>query len=215
MEIVDKLYNKIHGAFFALMGVIWFFITFIIAVILYIMDDPSFSLFTKYISDLGAGPNPLGNLIFNIGLIGTSILMIFSHLFFIRFLQKIGGNKILLAITLISGIISSLGLLFLGIFPKYTFEAQHQIASYIYFGAGVAYLLCYGVIELKVESIGKPQAIFNFIVSVFYILYLVFKILVRLKTGFPTEIEKFTEWLMLFSTLSWFFEFGLLTIKNK
>ncbi|TFF88616.1 MAG: DUF998 domain-containing protein [Promethearchaeota archaeon] len=215
MEKFDKLYEKFHGAYFAIMGVVFFFIMFIIAVVLYFGKDPTFSLFTKYISDLGAGPDSFGNLVFNIGLIGTSILMIFSHIFFARFLENRGGNSKILLITLFAGIISSLGLLFLGIFPKYTFELQHQIASYVYFGAGVAYLLLYGLVELKIESLGNAQAYFNFFVAIFYILYLIFKILVKAKTGFPPEVEKFTEWLMLFSTLCWFLEFGILTLKKK
>ncbi|MEJ2252433.1 MAG: DUF998 domain-containing protein [Candidatus Lokiarchaeota archaeon] len=215
MEKFDKLYKRVHGGFFALFGVLFFFITFIIAVILYIMNDPSFSLFTKYISDLGAGPSAIGSLIFNIGLIGTAILMILSHIYFTRFLVKLGGDSRILWLTLITGVISSFGLMFLGIFPKYIFEIQHQIASYVYFGSGIAYLFLYGIVELKINPIGRSQALFNFLISVFYILYLIFKILVRAKTGFPSEIEKFTEWLMLFGTLVWFFEFGILTFKRK
>lgn len=214
MEKIDKFYEKYHGSYFAIGGVIIFFILFIISVILYARLQP-FSLTTKYISDLGAGPCPVGNAIFNINLIITSILMIISHIFFFRYLQNKGGNKIILIISLIAGIVSSIGLMMLGIFPKYTYENQHQMASYIYFGAGVVYLIFYGIVELKMEGVPIYQALLNFIVMIFYLLYLIFKILVKANTGFPTEIEKFTEWLMLFSTLFWFSEFGWFTRKKR
>ncbi|MBD3213531.1 MAG: DUF998 domain-containing protein [Candidatus Lokiarchaeota archaeon] len=214
MEKIDNFYKKIHGSVFAILGVVIFFLLFIISVILYARLAP-FSLTTKYISDLGAGPCPVGNVIFTINLILTSILMIISHIFFVRYLQKRGGNSILLSIALIGGVTSSIGLMMLGIFPKYTFEAQHQMASYIYFGAGVAYLIFYGITELKMENIPRYQSSLNFVVMVFYLLYLIFKILVKANTGFPTEIEKVTEWLMLFSTLFWFIEFGWFTRKNR
>jgi len=103
----------------------------------------------------------------------------------------------------------------LGIFPKYTFEAQHQMASYIYFGAGVVYLIFYGISELKMKENPQYHAFLNFFVMIFYLLYLIFKILVKAKTLFPTEIEKFTEWLMLFSILFWFVEFGWFTHRNR
>lgn len=214
MEKIDQFYDKYHGSLFAISGVVFFFILFLISVVLYINLEP-FSLTTRYISDLGAGPCAVGSTIFNINLIITSLLMIISHLFFYRYLQKKGGSTQLLFISLIGGIISSIGLMLLGIFPKYTFEAQHQMASYIYFGAGVIYLIFYGINELKMKEIPQYQAFLNFFIMIFYLLYLIFKILVKAKTGFPTEIEKFTEWLMLFSTLFWFVEFGWFTHRNR
>jgi len=85
MEKIDRFYDKFHGNLFAIGGVVFFFILFIISVVLYINLEP-FSLTTKYISDLGAGPCPVGSTIFNVNLIITSLLMIISHLFFYRYL---------------------------------------------------------------------------------------------------------------------------------
>ncbi|MFX1287639.1 MAG: DUF998 domain-containing protein, partial [Promethearchaeota archaeon] len=54
-------------------------VTIIISVVIYALNDPSFSFLTHYLSHLGGGPNGAG-IIFNIGIMISGLLMIFFFL---------------------------------------------------------------------------------------------------------------------------------------
>lgn len=85
--------------------------------------------FNNWVSDLGnANLNPLGPIFFNWGCIVTGLILVtfFSGLH--RWQPHKKCNRILLVLGVIIGVVSSISLIFVGIFPE-TDIKMHQIAS--------------------------------------------------------------------------------------
>jgi hypothetical membrane protein len=209
MEKVDGFYKKIHGSYFAFIGVAIFFVVLIIAIAV----EPNFSLFVHHVSDMGAPTNSM-HILFNIGWAITGVLVIFFLLFFTRYLQEKGGNSALIWISFVLGVISAGGIIALSIFNKTDFPDEHLISELIFFVTGILYLILYAAIEAKIDEISKLQAILNLVVAALFVLYLVLLIANRVNPGLCPEIETFTEWLFLFGNLFWFVETGILTLKG-
>ncbi len=208
MEKVDGFYTKIHGSYFAFIGVAIFVIVLIIAIAV----EPNFSFFFHKVSDMGALTNSM-HLIFNIGWAITGVLMIFFLLFFTRYLLEKGGGSALTWISFVSGVISAGGIIGLAIYNKTTFPDEHLIAELIFFFTGILYLFLYSVIESKIHAIPRLQVIINLVVAALFVLYLVLLIANRVSPGLCPEFQSFAEWLFLFGNLFWFVETGILTLK--
>jgi len=86
MGILEKVFGKIKGGYFAFLTLIAVGFGIFVALIIYLPVDPSFSILSNYISDLGAGP--IGSrIIFSIGMILGGIFMIFLITFISRYLK--------------------------------------------------------------------------------------------------------------------------------
>ena len=79
---------------------------------------------------------------------------------------------------------------------------------------GILYLFTYAYIEWKSSEFSKLQAIFNLIVVVFFIAYLILLIVNRVQDDILPEAQSLTEWLFLFANLIWFMENGIYILKK-
>ena len=210
MEKLDKFYEKIHGSYMSFIGLAIFLIGLIIAIIV----EPNFSFFVHHISDLGA-PTNSAYIIFDVCWFITGIFMILFLIFFTRYLQEKGGDVKGTWICLVLSIISALGIMGLAIFNSIDSPTMHLASEYVFFFAGILYLLYYTILEYKMPEFPKAQAILNLIVAYFFVEYLVILIVSRIGPIFSPEVHSFTEWLFLFADLFWFFENGLYSLKVK
>ncbi|MFX1497704.1 MAG: DUF998 domain-containing protein [Promethearchaeota archaeon] len=210
MQQLDKIYEKISASYFAFIGLIVFFIGLVPAILVH----PDFNFFVTHISYLGTPSNPL-YILFNICWFITAVFIILFFIGFNRYLQKrnIGskGSKI----ACILGILSAIGIMGMAIFNSDTIYLVHLMFELLFFVTGILYLFLYTYLEWRSSEFPKSQAIFNILVVIFFLLYLVLLILNRVIHGLTPEAESLTEWLFLFANLFWFFENGIYMLKKK
>ena len=210
-EKLDIFYTKFNAGYVALIGVGITLISIISAYILYTNVDPTFNIFSNWISDLGRGPNFSG-LAFNSGMILSSFTMLFFQLYLVRDLQKRGSDKTLIKLSYISGLCSSIGLFFVGVFPLNFSSILHGIAADTYFFGGLFGCLIYGILELKTPNMSKFQAFIGFLTASVYMTYIIIAIGALIWPGFTQTIIYFTEWLTLMFGTLWVLAHGLYTI---
>ena len=177
MEKLNKFYKKIHGSYFAFLGALISTVFLIISIVITLLDDPSFSFFTYYISNLGEA-DCSAHIVFNIGLMITSGFMIFFHFFLYLFLIEMGGDKTRTKLALSFGLLSSIGLFLVGLFPLGPLWILHRIASITFFVGGLFFCIIYGTIEYKNPKIPNYQAYIGFLIAIIFILFLISTILI-------------------------------------
>ena len=134
----------------------WFiaFSSFLIAIMLYRAVDPSYSIFTNYLSDLGTGKN-FSNIIFSLGLTLTEIFLILFYLCLGKAFKNENYNANLTNIAVLVSIISSISLIlvipFLTDPTNLLFSIMHGILANIHFiGMTIAFIF-YGIIEISIS----------------------------------------------------------------
>ena len=95
MERIDSFYQKCDGSYYVFIGTGISLISKLIAVLLFLQIDPTFNIFSNYISDLGDGPNN-SDIVYNIGVMLSGIFYCFFFLYLMRYLQKKDGDLKLL-----------------------------------------------------------------------------------------------------------------------
>ncbi len=207
---LDIFYEKFNGGFFALLGVLISIISISTAFVLYTSGDSSFTIYSHWISDLGYGPNG-ADVVFNSGMIITSLIMLFFQIYLNRNLQTIYGKTKILKLAIISGYISLIGLFFVGIFPLNQFQVLHGIAADLFFFGGLFSSILLGISEIKTPDVPRFKAIMGFITAFSFGLYIMIAVgalFIPLITG----IVKFFEWISVGVLLSWMFQNGFYTI---
>ena len=218
MEKLDKFYKKINGNYFGLISVFVAAISITVAQLLYIAVDPTFSITTNFISDLGTGPNN-SDVVFNIGMILTGIFFIPYFIYLGWYLQKKDKKMNLLIKGMIAGLIASIGLILVGFFPLdpenlYSYN-MHIIAAGILFYGLLIMLLIYGISEYINPEIPNLLSILSFIAA---ILFGAFITIVIIQYSSATPFEAYTyiiEWIGLWATGVWAIAHIYYTLKNK
>ncbi|MFX1276898.1 MAG: hypothetical protein ACFFBP_21020 [Promethearchaeota archaeon] len=210
---IDPIFQVVPGNSFGFFGATVASLAVIISFILYISVDPTFTIFTHWISHLGAGPNG-SNIVFNIGISITSFLLFLFYMYFIKEFRKKGANKYLLDVFFISSIGTTLGLLFVAFFP-YDIVYLHSTAAFIFFFSGLISCSLYAIIILTTKGTHKIQAIFAFIVSGFFFFHLISSIMIAFSSELYIGIAVFSEWLTLFAMIVLIIETGFYHITEK
>ncbi|MFX1275850.1 MAG: DUF998 domain-containing protein [Promethearchaeota archaeon] len=196
---LDKTYKNIHGMHFGTVGLLIYALSTLIAVLLYLSVDSSYSIFTHWISHLGDGPNG-ANIVFNIGWIISSGILLFFLVHEIRELRKKGAIELILDTMLLAAVAFSAGLLLVGLFPLHL-GIPHTVAATFYFIGGFTYFLLYGIILLTIPVGGKIRSFFAFITVACHLLYFLSPII----TIYTVQIGitmNFLEWMVLISEVS-------------
>jgi hypothetical membrane protein len=214
MEKIDTFYERLKGSYFIFFGISLSILFNTIAVILFRQVDPSFNVFSNFISDLGDGPNN-SNIVFNTGMVLTGIFGIFIFLYLMRFLQQKKGNSKIILSAFIMGFIASIGAIMVGIFTVKTAPTMHFIgASFSFFGNFFA-LVLFAASEYSISDISKKYSISGFILASFNFIYLTCFFLLFMNIGFSKELTIFTEWLAIIANMLWLFTQGIFTLKEK
>jgi len=210
MDKIDNLFEIVHAAYFGIIGVIIFVIGLIPAILAY----PEFNFFSTPISNLG---EPSSNdlwLYFDILWFITGIFMIFFIIGFTRYLQKKGLPVQDTWIVCVFGVLSAIGILGLSTFNAEDAYPMHFISELLFFFTGILYLFSYAYLEYKSSDFPLWQAVFNLIVALFFVLYLILLIINRVDETLAIEFKSLAEWLFLFSNLIWFIENGVYMLNR-
>ena len=197
-ETLDQVYEKVPGKYFGLIGLLIYAISTFTAVLLYLSVDPSYSMFTHWISHLGDGPNG-ANLVFNIGWIVSSFVLFFFQVYEIRTLRKEGVKEWYLDLMSIASLSFTVGILLIGIFPLHT-NVLHTIFAIIYFAGGFGFTMLYGIIILTLSDVSNKLAFAAFTTATCYLLYFSSPVISIYTSQIGITIF-FLEWLTLLSAL--------------
>ena len=190
----SRICRKIHGSYFAFIGVSIVSVSTIISMISLLLIYPNINLFSLWMSDLGASPF---GVFFNISIMISSILLFLFIRDFLKFLSENSKYQGLCRISLIFGFFSSFGLFLIGLFPVRTIgEATivHSIAAFIYWIGSCLFWLFLGIVELKIPTISKSQSIMAIVTWLFWSFFLVYLMFIPV---FPIlDTSKFPQWLV-------------------
>ncbi len=199
MENLSRFYDKIPGSYIAYIGFIFSVIFISIAVILY--GDPTFSIFTHYLSDLGAVARN-SSLVFNIGMIISAPIRVLFGFYLLKFLKSKGANEKTVKMTTYTIVIGAIGSVILALFPYDVLLTMHMLGAFVYFFSVIIIQISISKMELKAENMPKYLPIIGLIVVMNYVLFLVFEI-----SEIISEIFRFLacffEWMSYFSLMAW------------
>jgi hypothetical protein len=208
----SRFCRKIHGSYFAFLGVGIATISTIISMISLLSVYPNINLFSLWMSDLGASPF---GVFFNISIMISSIFLFLFIRDFLKFLSEHSENQGLIRITLMFGFFSSLGLFLIGFFPVRTIgEATiiHSTAAFMYWIGSFLFWLFLGIIELKNPKISTNQSVMAIITCLFWSFFLVYLMLIPL---FPIlDTSKFPQWLVHIVLVISLTEHGIYFLKQ-
>jgi hypothetical membrane protein len=215
IEKFDRLYNIFSKPYLILLVIFTPSLTVAISTLLYITIDPTFSILTHYLSDIGAGPNGAG-LIFNAGMILSSFIMVAFYIHLSLIILKKGGYKFLVLISFICGIISSLGIFLIAIFPVNVNQEIHNFTATFFFMGGWAAAIFITLTEFLTPNFSRIQAFSGIVVIGFFVLFIVFNALHYFNPNDGwSEISHITEWILFIGLILWVVEHGIFTFKIK
>ncbi len=218
MEKLDKFYEKINGSYFGIIAFITAAISITAAQMLYLAIDPSFSISTNFISDLGAGPNN-SDIIFNIGMILTGVFLIPYFIYLGWYLKKKDKNLNLVIKGMIAGLIASIGLVLIGFFPLdpnnlFSYN-MHIITAGILFYGLLFMLLIYGFSEYIIPEVPISLSILSFVIAILFGAFITI-VIIQYSTATPFEAYTYIiEWIGLYATGVWTISHIYYTLKNK
>jgi len=218
MERLDKLYEKFNGNYFGIIAITSAAICIIIAYLLYTEADPNFSIASNFISDLGVGPNG-SDVFFGLGMIllGTFIMPFFTYLG--RYLQKRDNNPKPLRIGIFAGLIGSIGIVLVGVFPldpddNFSYNIHIIFAGVLFYGI-LTMLLIYGIFEYRNPVIPNILSILAFITAAFYGFFIT-SVVIQYLTSTPFQAYTYTaEWIGSWLMGVWIIAHVYYTLKHR
>ena len=211
MEKLNSFYEKFPGSYIAYIGFIFSVVFMSIAIVLY--NDPSFTIFTHYISDLGASTS--GSVIFwSVNMIISAPLRVLIGLYLLGLLGKRGANEKCIKITAYFIVIGGIGSIIIALNPHDTSRFFHLIGAFTYFIGVVVIQTFFFKMELKAEDIPKYLPFVSILVVLVYFTFVGFEVLVLVLGSFR-EIACFLEWMAFFTLMAWLFLHGYYTHQIK
>ena len=198
-ETLDKVYEKVPGNYFGLVGLILYSFSTFAAVFLYVSVDPSYSVFTHWISHLGDGPNG-ANHVFNMGWTLSSFILFFFYVYQIRIFRNKGVKEKYLDLMSLASLCFAVGVLLVGMFPLHL-GTLHTIAANFYFIGGFGFIMLYGSIVLSLSDIPNMLSLAAFTTAACYMLYFLSPTITVYTSKIGVTMN-FLEWLTLISNLA-------------
>ena len=201
-----NIFNRIIGSISGIMALIIGVPCLIVATFLRIEVDPTFSLTSNYICDLG-DEFYNSHYIFIIGFILKQIFLIPFYISFGILLQKKIYDSYLIKGAIMAAVISNLSLAVLIPFlldpNNHFFCNMHGLLGFIYFSFGILAFTLYGIIELSNPKISNFYTVISFITAFLQGLFLFF----------PTIY--IIEWFFITSEFSWVLIHAVFLFKNE
>ena len=218
MDILEKFFGKIRGAYFAFLTILAIGFGVFVALFIYLLVDPSYSIFSNYISDLGAGP--IGSrIVFSIGMILGAIFLIFLILYISRYFKIKEEKSQLIWGFQTAGIIAELGLLLIGLFPLDRVLTLayfvHIIATIIFFSFTAISNLYLGYIEYKNSEFSKIMAIISFLSGILSAIFIGGFIIQESGLIENQVFVYLTEWTFLAFVTLWLLTHGIYFWKKR
>jgi len=166
----DKLYLKIPGYIFGFIGLMLYIFATYISLILYVIVDPTYSIYHNWISELGIGPNG-ANITFCLGWIFSSGFLFLFNVNEIKSLKKKIKKKSRIYPLALYNVIFTLGIFLVGLFPA-NLIVSHVIGASFYFLGGFLFFSNYGIIILFNKQVPKLNVLVVGFISTCFILFL-------------------------------------------
>lgn len=214
MSILETIYDKGHGPYFAIAAALISLVTLSISMIILTLTDSTIILLTEFMSYLGNGFR-FSNLLFNVGMVVSSILFVFYYWFLSRYLYENGDeDKGKMDSALTFAIITSLGCFMVGIFPQNYAHALHTLGAAFTFVGGVCLTLLYGLSELKLPDFNRKIAKLSFVTTSIPFIYLIFYSC-SILFGFSPHVTIFFQWLSYFALMVWVLVQAVYILRQK
>jgi len=218
MEKLDKIFDKFNGAYLFFIIIIVSIVSSIISNIFFLPTNPTFSMFTNYISDMGAGPIET-KITMAVGDLFVGILLILLILFIARDMEKKQVNLTGIYVTLTIGIIMAIATIFLGLFPldpaiPIAFTV-HVIVAIIYFGATTFTFIIYGTYQFKLKEFPNYLAILSYISGILAAIFLVGFMIQEFTAVPPQTFVYLVEWIQYYFIAIWAVVHGIYFLRNK
>jgi len=218
MDIIEKVFGKIRGAYFALLTLFAVGFGVFVALLIYLPVDPNFSILSNYISDLGAGP--IGSrIVFSIGMIFGAIFLIFLVLYITEYLKKAEENYQLILGFQAPAIIAEMGLILIGIFPLdravFFSYSMHFLATVIFFSFTAISDIYLGYIEYKNNEFSKIMAIVSFFSGIFSAIFIGGFIIQESGLFDPQVFVYLSEWTFFAFVTIWLIIHGMHFWKKR
>jgi hypothetical protein len=136
----------------------------------------------------------------------TSAVTIFFFLHLSTYLINKKGNKYFILIAFVSGLISSIGTFFVGIFPINIYLDLHNFSASFFFLGGFAYCLFFAISELTTPGISKYQALSGFVVCFFFFVFIFYSSINFFDSELCSIESYISEWVLFFVLISWIIE---------
>ncbi|TFG01441.1 MAG: DUF998 domain-containing protein [Promethearchaeota archaeon] len=218
MEKLDNFYEKVNGGYIAIILVIIFIVQTLIARYFYLPTNPSYSMTTNYISDLGAGPIET-KLTITIAYIIISILLILFILYLVKDLKQRNADLKKTQIIYILGILAGISFLLLGIFhldPEEPVAYEiHKVAAVMFFGCQGLVVLIYGSIEYKNPKMDGKLYMLSFFAGILFLIFAIGFAIVEYSTLQRQAFVIVVEYIGAYSMLLWLFIKGIIFIRTK
>lgn len=212
---IDLFYEKLNGSYIAFFSLCFAIFFVSITVLLYLPVDPSFSVFTHYISELG-GTSEIASVVFNVGMIISGPLRIGFLLFLMRFLQKSGAGGKISWSAFVIGTMSAIGSMTLSIFPENVSLPLHMLGAAIYFFGAVILQILIAKMELRL-NMPRYLPISAIAVTGLYLTFFITMIIFERVPGLGgfSVISVFLEWMGFVALMVWLLVHGLYTYQQK
>ena len=211
MQKLNGFYEKFPGSYIAYIGFIFSIVFMSIAIILY--NDPNFTIFKHYISDLGASTKGSA-LIWNVSMILTVPIRLIFGFYFLKFLEKRDAKERTIKITAYFMVISAIGSTVLALNPHDISRLFHMLGAFVYFIGVVVIQVNISKMELKADNIPKYLPFVGFLVIACYVLFLGFEISELALESFKF-VACFFEWMAFFALMAWLVLHGYYTHVAK
>ena len=187
---------------------VWGILVVLMATLAYLPEHPDFSIFSTYLSDIGATAG-WPQVIFNSGtLIAAPIRYLVIVLLVLR-LTQLGAGRPFFYSTLIIGLISTSGTIVMTAVPYSVSISIHKMGIPLYFLGVVILQTLIGVREFSLKGVPKVLSWLSFLVVV---IYFVFAILATLhgRGTVNRNVPVIWEWLAFFLSVVWVFAQSIL-----
>ncbi len=218
MDIIEKVFGKIKGAYFAFLALMSVGFGIFVALFIYLPVYPNFSILSNYISDLGAGP--IGSrIVFSIGMIFGAIFLIFLVLYIAQYLKNAEEKSQLILGFQAPAIIAEIGLILIGIFPlvraEYFSYSMHFLATIIFFSFTAISNIYIGYIEYKNNEFSKIMAIVSFLSGIFSAIFIGGFIIQESELIDPHVFVYLSEWTFIAFVTIWLIIHGIYFWKKR
>lgn len=187
---------------------VWAILVVITSTLSYLSEHPDFSIFTVYLSEIGATAG-WPQILFNSGtLIAAPIRYLVIVLLILR-IGQLGAGRVFIIVTLIIGLISTAGTVIMTAVPFNVSLAIHKMGIPLYFLGVVLLQTLIGVREWSIKNIPK---ILPWLCFFLVVVYFVFAVLVMLheREMVSRNTPVIWEWLAFFSSVVWVFAQSIL-----
>lgn len=177
-------------------------LTVLTSVLAYLPDNPDFSIFTTYLSDIGDTPG-WPQILFNSGTILAAPLRYAVIVLLVLRLRSFYDNSKSFEVAVLTiGAISTIGTVFMTAVPFSVGPAVHKSGIGLYF-LGVVFLQSViGIKEIIIKELPRSLPAWSFTIVACYLLFFVLVILYETgNIGRNTPV--FWEWMCFFTSMGW------------